>query len=517
MSGMADSPDEREQRQYIAIDLKSFYASVEAVERGLDPLDVHLVVADESRTDKTICLAVSPSLKALGVPGRGRLFEAKQRVREINCDRLAAAPGRVFKGSSVFASQLAADPSLELDMIIAPPRMRLYMNYSRSIVEIYMRYVSPDDILIYSVDEVFIDATPYLRYYGLDSHGLAVKLIREVLDITGITATVGIGTNLYLAKVAMDIVAKKMPADSDGVRIAALDEMSYRRRLWDHRPLTDFWRIGRGIARKLEKNGLFTMGDIARCSEGGPQCIHNEDLLYRLFGVNAELLIDHAWGWEPVGMADCKAYTPLARSLNSGQVLPRPYSAAEGRTVVREMADQLSMKLVSKGLFTNQTVLDVCYDIANLSDRNRAEGYSGPVETDYYGRAVPKRVHGSRNLGRHTSSTSRIVDAVTGIYDSIVDDRLLVRRFNLSVCGLLTRAELDEAAPQGVQLDLFGLLEPDGPKNPEEAAMERERRMQQALLAIRGRYGKNSVIRGMNMRDGTTAMERNRQVGGHKA
>ena len=317
MDGESECCSDWSQKEYIAIDLKSFYASVEAAERGLDPLDVNLVVADESRTDKTICLAVSPSLKAIGVPGRARLFEARQRIREANSDRLANAPGHVFTGSSVFSSRLAEDPSMKLDMIIAPPRMRLYLDYSRRIVEIYMRYVSSEDILIYSVDEVFIDATPYLRYYGMNSRQLAMRMIRDVLDSTHITATVGIGTNMYLAKVAMDIVAKKMPADSDGVRIAELDEMSYRQRLWCHRPLTDFWRIGNGIARKLEKNGIFTMGDIARCSEGTPNCLHNESLLYRLFGVNAELLIDHAWGWEPAGIADCKAYTPQSRSLSS--------------------------------------------------------------------------------------------------------------------------------------------------------------------------------------------------------
>ena len=430
---MYDSTGEDNQKQYIAIDLKSFYASVEAAERGLDPLDVNLVVADESRTDKTICLAVSPALKAIGVPGRARLFEAKQRVREANYDRVSKAPGHIFSGRSVFASQLAANPSLELDMIIAAPRMRLYMEYSRNIVEIYMRYVSPDDILIYSVDEVFIDATPYLSYYGLNSRELAMKMIHDVLSATRITATVGIGTNMYLAKVAMDIVAKKMPADSDGVRIAELDEMSYRQRLWCHRPLTDFWRVGHGIARKLEKNGIFTMGDIALCSEGTPNSLHNEDLLYKLFGVNAELLIDHAWGWEPAEIADCKAYTPQTKSLSSGQVLSCAYSAEKGRIVVREMADSLSIDLVKKGLFTDHVVLDVGYDVDNLTDQRRTALYNGAVDIDHYGRRVPKGVHGSQNLGRYTASTSLIVNAVTDIYDRIENFDLLVRRFNISV------------------------------------------------------------------------------------
>ena len=517
MDGESECCSDWSQKEYIAIDLKSFYASVEAAERGLDPLDVNLVVADESRTDKTICLAVSPSLKAIGVPGRARLFEARQRIREANSDRLANAPGHVFTGSSVFSSRLAEDPSMKLDMIIAPPRMRLYLDYSRRIVEIYMRYVSSEDILIYSVDEVFIDATPYLRYYGMNSRQLAMRMIRDVLDSTHITATVGIGTNMYLAKVAMDIVAKKMPADSDGVRIAELDEMSYRQRLWCHRPLTDFWRIGNGIARKLEKNGIFTMGDIAQCSEGTPNCLHNESLLYRLFGVNAELLIDHAWGWEPAGIADCKAYTPQSRSLSSGQVLSRPYTAAQGRTVVREMADQLSMQLVKKGLFTDQTVLDVCYDVENLSDRRRAESYSGAVEIDWYGRRVPKRVHGSRNLGGHTASTGLIVEAVTEIYDRIVNYDLLVRRFNISVCHLMSQSEIDANTSQGTQLDFFDLFSESDAKKIEQMKLEKERRIQEALLAIRGRYGKNSLVRGLNMREGATAMERNCQVGGHKA
>ena len=346
-------------RQFIAIDLKSFYASVEAAERGYDPLDVNLVVADESRTDKTICLAVSPALKAHGISGRARLFEAKQRIKEVNRERRRNAPGGKFTGKSIFASELAANPSLELDLVVAPPRMKYYMDYSRSIVEIYLRYVSADDILVYSVDEVFIDATYYLSNYHMTAHEFAMKMIRDVMRETRITATAGIGTNMYLAKIAMDIVAKHIPADKDGVRIAELDEMSYREKLWCHRPLTDFWRVGKGIARKLESNGLYTMGDVARCSEGPDNSLYNEDFLYKLFGVNAELLIDHAWGWEPTEIADCKAYTPESKSLSQGQVLSRPYSAKESRIVVQEMADQLSMDLVRKGLFTDQVVLDV--------------------------------------------------------------------------------------------------------------------------------------------------------------
>ena len=505
-------------KQYIAIDLKSFYASVEAAERGDDPLDVNLVVADESRTDKTICLAVSPPLKALGIPGRPRLFEVKQRLRDINRERLQKAPGHRFTGQSVYASALAADPSLELGMIIAPPRMRYYMHYSRRIVGIYLHYVSPDDLLVYSVDEVFIDATPYLHTYGITAHELTLRMIHDVLSATQITATAGIGTNLYLAKIAMDIEAKHMPADKDGVRIAELDERSYREKLWCHRPLTDFWRVGRGIARKLESNGMFTMGDVARCSVGSDASLHNEALLYRLFGVNAELLIDHAWGWEPAEIADCKAYTPTSKSLSQGQVLSCAYPAAQGRIVVREMADQLSMELVRKGLYTDQVVLDVGYDVDNLRDPAAAVRYQGPTETDRYGRQTPKGVHGSRCLGRHTASTVRIVNAATEIYDAIVDPSLTVRRFNLSVTHLLTVADVSREEPTCEQLDLFtdyAALERQ--RQAEKAAENKERRMQEALIGIRDKFGKNAVIRGLNLREGATAIQRNGQVGGHKA
>ena len=487
-----------QQKQYIAIDLKSFYASVECVERELDPLDANLVVADESRTDKTICLAVSPALKALGISGRARLFEAKQRIREVNRERQRNAPGRQFKGKSVFASELAADPALELDLIVARPRMRYYMEYSRNIVSIYLRYISADDLLVYSVDEVFIDATPYLRTYGKTAREFAMMLIREVLKETRITATAGVGTNLYLAKVAMDIVAKHMSADRDGVRIAELDETSYREKLWCHRPLTDFWRVGRGISAKLERHGMYTMGDVARHSE------LNEDQLYRLFGVNAELLIDHAWGWEGVEIADCKAFRPASRSLSQGQVLSRPYTAAEGRIVVSEMADQLAMDLLRQGLVTDQVVLDVAYDIENLTDPARAERYKGPLAMDHYGRMAPKRVHGSRNLDRQTAAASRIIEAVCAIYDRIVDPELLVRRFNIAVVHL---ANEDEAQPE--QMDLFS--------DPGQDRLEKERRMQLALLSIRDRYGKNAIVKGLNLREGATAIERNGQIGGHRA
>lgn len=504
-------------KQFIAIDLKSFYASVEAAEKGYDPLDVNLVVADESRTDKTICLAVSPALKAYGISGRARLFEAKQRIKEVNRERKKNAPGHQFTGKSIFASELAADPSLELDYVVAQPRMKYYMEYSRSVVEIYLRYVSADDLLVYSIDEVFIDATHYLGTYKMTARELAMTMIRDVMRETRVTATAGIGTNMYLAKIAMDIVAKHIPADEDGVRIAELDEMSYREKLWCHRPLTDFWRVGHGIARKLESNGLYTMGDIARCSEGPSASLYNEDFLYKLFGVNAELLIDHAWGWEPTEIADCKAYKPESKSLSQGQVLTKPYSAAEGRIVVREMADQLSMDLVRKGLFTDQVVLDVAYDIENLRDPKIASKYKGPIESDHYGREVPKSVHGSQNLGRHTASTSRIMDAVAAIYDRIVDGSLLVRRFNIAVMHLLYQEEINtETIPE--QLDLFTDYEAlEKEKQAEKAELEREHRRQKALLTIRDKYGKNAIVKGLNMQEGATAMERNKQVGGHRA
>ena len=504
-------------RQFIAIDLKSFYASAEAVEMGYDPLDVNLVVADESRTDKTICLAVSPALKAVGVPGRPRLFEARQIIQKVNQERRRKAPGHTFTGKSIFDSELAADPSLELDFVVARPRMKYYMDYSRSIVEIYLRYVSAEDLLVYSIDEVFIDATYYLTTYQMTARELAMAMIHDVLRETRITATAGIGTNLYLAKIAMDIEAKHIPADRDGVRIAELDEMSYREKLWCHRPLTDFWRVGKGIARKLEDNGMFTMGDVARCSEGSPTSLYNENLLYKLFGVNAELLIDHAWGWEPTEIADCKAYTPESRSLSQGQVLSRPYTASEGRIVIREMADQLSMELVRQGLYTDQVVLDVGYDVENLKDPKIAAAYKGSIESDRYGRKTPKSVHGSQNLGRYVCSTARITGAVAEIYDRIVDEGLLVRRFNVAVMHLLPQEELrnEESAEQ---LDLFTDYEArEQQRQAEEAELAREHRMQKALLGIRDRYGKNAIVKGLNLQEGATAMERNNQVGGHRA
>ena len=498
------------EKSYIAIDLKSFYASQECVERELNPMTTNLVVADMSRTEKTICLAVSPSLKAYGVPGRARLFEAIQRVKEANALRLSKAPGRKFTGKSTDAEELKATPSLEIDFIVAPPRMAHYMECSTKIYEIYLKYVAPEDIHVYSIDEVFIDATPYLKTYGLTAYEFARKLIYEVLNTTGITAAAGIGTNLYLCKVAMDIVAKHTEADQYGVRIAQLDEMSYRRRLWDHRPLTDFWRVGRGYARKLEAHGLFTMGDVARCS------IHNEALLYKLFGVNAELLIDHAWGWEPCTIADIRAYKPSSNSLGSGQVLHCPYTAEKAKLIVREMTDLLVLDLVDKGLVTDQMVLTVGYDRESLTDPEISKKYGGPVVTDHYGRKSPKHAQGTANLHRQTSSTRLITDAVMELFDRIVNPDLLVRRVNLVACRVIP--ERDIPKDDGIhQLDLFTDYEAEQKKKQEEdAELEREKRRQQAVLSIRKKYGKNAILKGMNFEEGATTKDRNSQIGGHK-
>ena len=479
-------------KSYIAIDLKSFYASVECADRGLDPLRTDLVVADESRTDKTICLAVSPSLKALGISGRARLFEAKARVREVNRGRRQ-----------------------KIEMIVAPPRMRRYMQVSRQIYEIYLRFVGPEDIFAYSVDEVFIDATRYLEPNRTDAHGFARMLISRVLQETGITATAGIGPNLYLAKIAMDIVAKHLPADQDGVRIAELTERSYREQLWAHEPITDFWRVGPGTARRLQSRGLTTMGDVARCSLGGPCDFYNEDLLYRLLGVNAELLIDHAWGWEPTEIKDIKAYQPENRSLCSGQVLPVPYEAETGCVVVREMADGLAMELVRKGLETDQLVMDVVYDIENLKDPARRKRYEGPVKTDRYGREAPEPAHGSVNLDGFSSSSLELIDAAEKLYRRITDPSLLVRRFYLTVNHIRKEGAAEEAAAPE-QLSLFRDYETEEAERARKKQQrDKERRAQETVLAIRDRYGKNAVLRGMNFEEGATARERNAQVGGH--
>ena len=499
------------QKWYVAIDLKSFYASVECVERGLDPLNAALVVADESRTDKTICLAVSPALKAYGIPGRPRLFEVKQAVERINARRRSDAPGRVFTGSSAMADRLRANPGLKLEPVIAPPQMAHYMDCSAGIYQTYLKYVAPEDIHVYSIDEVFIDVTPYLNTYRCTAHELAVRMIRDVLQRTGIIATAGIGTNLYLCKVAMDIVAKKLPADADGVRIAELDERSYREQLWSHRPLTDFWRVGKGISRRLEANGLFTMGDIARCSLGQDHERRNEELLYRLFGVNAELLIDHAWGREPCGIPDIKAYKPKSSSLSVGQVLHRPYSFQDTRLIVREMADSLVLDLVDKGLAANQLVLSVGYDIENLKTPEAKSGFSGQISRDWYGRSMPSMAHGSLNLGEHTASTKRITQAAVDLFERIADPRLTVRRLYVVANNVREESWLS-AQPE--QLSLFSDPDSDAARR---AAEEKERRQQEAILSIRKKFGKNAIVKGMNLQEAGTAMERNQQVGGHKA
>ncbi len=551
-----DAPRSGE-RTFIAIDLKSFYASVECRDRGRDPLTTHLVVADASRTDKTICLAVSPALKAHGVPGRPRLFEVDQRVGEVNRARAAALAqsrrnahasaadrstdslllpwqfayskeeaaamtedGGLFttlrfpgadKGTDAFdgvAADAAAikDAENALGFLVAPPRMHRYMDVSTQIYQIYLRFVAHEDIFAYSVDEVFIDATAYLHFYHNDPHEMTMHMLRAVLAETGITATAGIGTNLYLAKIAMDIVAKHMQPDADGVRVAALDELTYRRYLWCHKPLTDFWRIGPGTARKLASHGMFTMGDVARCA------VEDEDLLYRLFGINAELLIDHSYGWEPATIDQIKTVEPENQSLSTGQVLPRPYAHKEGQLILREMADSLSLMLADKHLVTDQIVLNVGYDISNLS--GGADSFSGEVATDWYGRKVPKHAHGSQNLDGFTSSTREIVEAVVSIYERICDPALSIRRCVVAANHVI-RVEDKKAEPVYHQMDLFEASADAG--EAKEESRDRERQLQEAMVALRKRYGKNAVLKGMNLEEGGTMMERNAQIGGHKA
>ena len=489
-------------RQYLAIDLKSFYASVECVERKLDPLDTCLVVADASRTEKTICLAVSPALKEYGTGGRPRLFEVVQKVREANYRR-----GR--NGKSYSKAVLDSHSDIAVDYIVAPPRMAYYIKYSTRIYEVYLRYIAPEDIHVYSIDEVIMDVTNYLQTYKMTAHELAVKMIREVLSETGITATAGIGTNMYLCKIAMDIVAKKMPADKDGVRIAELDEMSYRRQLWEHTPLTDFWRVGRGIANRLAKYGILTMGDIARCS------LTNEDFLYELFGVNAELLIDHAWGWEPVTMDYVKSYCPEAKSLSSGQVLTCAYTSAQARNVVLEMADSVSLELIDKRLVTDQLVLTVGYDIESLTNPEIRAKYHGKITTDHYGRQVPVHAHGTINIDRHTSSGKILIEKVAELYDRIINPDLLVRRLTLSINHLISEDNIKDK-PKTVQLDLFtDYDELKRQKEIEEAELSKERRRQEAVLRIKKMFGKNAILKGLNYTDGATQRDRNQQIGGH--
>ncbi|MCD7845380.1 MAG: DNA methylase [Oscillospiraceae bacterium] len=500
------------QRAYIAIDLKSFYASVECVQRGYDPLTTNLVVADKSRTEKTICLAVSPSLKAYGISGRARLFEALQRVKEVNDERLRKAPQHFFRGKSFYDPEVKADPTLELDFVIATPQMAKYIEISAQIYETYLKYISPDDIHVYSIDEVFMDVTDYLSTYHCSAHDLAMLMIRDVLDKTGITATAGVGSNLFLCKIAMDIVAKKMPADKDGVRIAELDEYSFREQLWEHTPLTDFWRVGGGYAKKLESINLHTMGDIAEFSTTQ----YGRDKLFRLFGVNAELLIDHAWGYEPCTMRAIKEYGAERKSLGAGQVLKEPYEYTKARLVTREMADALSLDLAARHLVTDQIVLTIGYDRASLEDKKIAKDYKGKVSMDWYGRRVPSHAHGTINLSRQTASTAMITKAAMELFERIVDPRLLIRRINITA-GKITK-EAQARVPMHEQFDLFSPIEEQlEALEKEEAALAQEKKLQDAVLAIQKRYGKNSLVKGMNMQEGATMMERNGQIGGHKA
>ena len=502
-----------EQKVYIAIDLKSFYASVECRERGLDPMTTNLLVADGTRTEKTICLAVSPSLKKYGISGRARLFEAVQAIKAANYERMQKAPGGRLTGKSYDANLLGSDPSLAIDYIVAPPRMAYYMEYSTRIYQVYLKHVSPEDIHVYSIDEVFIDATGYLKSTGKTAYEFTRMLIRDVLRTTGITATAGIGTNLYLCKIAMDIVAKRVEADEDGVRIAYLDEESYRRQLWSHRPLTDFWRVGKGYARTLEAHGMYTMGDVARCSVGDVHSYYNEDLLYKLFGVNAELLIDHAWGFEPCTIAEIKAYRPESNSISSGQVLSTPYDFIKARLIVREMTDLLVLELVDKGLHTDQIVLTVGYDVENL-----ARGYVGETTTDHYGRKVPKHAHGTATLSGHSSSTKEILEATTRLYERIVNPKLLIRRINVTANHVLSEGEIPNREAGGEQMDMFTDYEAlEQERRDREESLEKEKRRQKTVIDIKKKYGKNAILRGMNLEEGATAKERNRQIGGHKA
>lgn len=494
---------------FIAIDLKSFYASVECVERGLDPLTTNLVVADESRTEKTICLAATPAIKAYGVPGRARLFEVVQKIKTANNKRRFWAPGRTFIGKSHDATELAGNPNLAIDYIVAPPRMAFYMDYSARIYKVYLRYIAPQDIHTYSIDEVFINATPYLDTYKTTAHDLAMKLVREVLAETGITATAGIGTNLYLAKIAMDIVAKHIPPDRDGVRIAALNEMRYRQKLWAHTPITDFWRVGKGYAEKLANMGLYSMGDVARRSLDA----QGEKELYKVFGVNAELLIDHAWGYEPCTMEAIKAYRPASTSISSGQVLHCPYTHEQARLIVWEMADQMILDLVAKKLLTNQIVLDVGYDIENI-----AKGYTGPVHVDHYGRRVPKPAHGTVSLKKHSSSTKELLHETLALYDRIVNPTLMVRRITITMGKLIDE---DSAAKQNedvVQFNLFSDTEKEAKESAAaEHAEQKEKSLQHTMIAIKNKFGKNAILKAANLKEEARTITRNGEIGGHKA
>ncbi len=494
---------------YACIDLKSFYASVECVERKLNPLTTNLVVADNSRTEKTICLAVTPSLKQYGLSGRSRLYEVVQKVREVNSQRKYKNRSN-FIGKSYDDNDLKNNPKLEVDYIVAPPRMKYYMNYSNKIYNVYLKYLAPEDIYVYSIDEVFMDITNYLNMYNLKPRELVTKMIQDVYETTGITATGGIGTNMYLAKIAMDIVAKHVQANEQGVRIAGLDEISYRKKLWEHKPLTDFWRVGKGIAKKLEDNGMFTMGDVALCS------IENENKLFKLFGVNAELLIDHAWGWEPCTLDDVGKYKPTANSLSSGQVLHEPYDYKKTKLIVREMTELLTLDMVDKHYVTDQIVLTIGYDTSNLDDPKIMNRYEGEIKKDFYGREVPKPAHGTIRLDHQTSSTKTIMEAVIKLYDKIINPILLTRRINIAVCNLVDEDKVKSKTIYQ-QFDIFSNIEEESKIKEKELENEKiERLIQRTILDIKNKYGKNAILKGMNLEDGATTIERNGQVGGHK-
>lgn len=461
-----------DEKTYIAIDLKSFYASVECRERGLDPLTTKLVVADRSRTSKTICLAVTPALKAYGLSGRSRLFEVEAKAREIK-----------------------RQTGKELEYIVAVPRMALYIQYSTRIYNVYLHYFAPEDIHVYSIDEVFIDATSYLPFYNMSARELAIKVIHDVLAETGITATAGIAPNLFLCKAAMDIVAKHIPADSDGVRISELDVVEYRRQLWNHQPITDFWRVGKATAQRLEKYFIRTMGDVARMSLKNPRFLYDE------FGIDAEILIDHAWGIEPVGMKEIKNYKSEAKSLGSGQVLHEPYSFEKAKIIVREMAELLALDLFRKKLVTGSITLYVGYDVGSLE----VPGFDGEVVRDYYGRELPKPAHGSWSFGTETNSSRMIVEAFVSIFERVVNPRWLVRRVNITANGTKpVRAR---------QPCLFDSVD----KREGGLNQEKEDSLQKARLEIINRYGKNAILKGMNLEEGATTRDRNVQIGGHKA
>ena len=504
--------DSMKKKTYFAIDLKSFFASVECVERGLNPLSTHLVVADKSRTEKTVCLAVTPSLKAYGIAGRARLFEVVQSVREINRNRLAQCPEHQFVGKSYMTADLEAHPDWELDYIVAPPRMAYYIDYSKRVYNVYLRYVQSKDVHSYSIDEVFIDATDYLELYNMSAHAFALMLVKEVLRETGVTATAGIGTNLYLAKVAMDIKAKHIDADMDGVRIAELDEMSYRKCLWNYKPITKFWRIGHGIAKRLEACHVYTMGDLARLS------VRNEKVLFKYFGINAELLIDHAWGVEPCTIADIKDYRPEQKSISRGQVLHEPYDYEKTVAVVREMAEQMSLELFDKQMVAGQLTIDVGYDRESLRLPNFAQVFRDNLVSDHYGRQVPKPAHATTQIdGNSIFSTELVVNTFINLLDKCANKALLFRRMNLTAGNLKSYVDLHKEQ-RVVQLDLFtdySVLENE--KRQAEEKRKKVTKVQETVLHIKRDLGKNAILKGSNFAEGATMKERNMQIGGHKA